>query len=154
MNNIDIDCEYETYVIERVTEYLELPRGYPIENPERFILVGKFSDDICRLIGSTDVEIIIKNKAIKHIIEQRQVRSEVLLLSLPAIISFPDKISISHIEGRFKFAKIFDKNHIAVIEITKTPDSKNQVVSVFVTDGKTYNKLQDISGGPEFPSLA
>lgn len=36
-------------------------------------------------------------------------------------------------------------------EITKTPDSMNQVVSAFHIDDKTYRKLIDISGRPDVP---
>jgi hypothetical protein len=37
--------------------------------------------------------------------------------------------------------------YAAVVEITKTPDRSNQVVSAFLIDPKTYKKMYDISGG-------
>ncbi|GEM_PF-5168874 len=47
----------------------------------------------------------------------------------------------------FIFAKMNGKFHGVVLEITKTPDCENQVVSAFPIGLRTFRKMNTVSGG-------
>jgi hypothetical protein len=137
-----------------INEYKGIPKGGKISNPNAIILNGDISNDVASLIGTKNTGFELSNKALKHIVEERPQIAERVVKNIPDVLANPDKVAPASIEGRFRFVKRIDNNNVVVLEVTKTPGSKNQVVSAFITDNKTYNKLENILGGSESPSLS
>jgi hypothetical protein len=136
------------YVINELKEIK--PKGI-ISNPRQLFEIGSISFESMKVINTKYPKVFISKMALKHIIDQRE--SEEIIYLIPEILSNPTKIVDNSLKrlNSFIFAKMNGKYNGAVLEITKTPDCENQVVSAFPIDPRTYRKLEDISGRPDVP---
>lgn len=136
------------YVINELKEVK--PKGI-ILSQEQLFEIGLISFKSMKIIDSPSSKVFISKMALKHIIDQRG--SEEIIYLIPEILNDPTKIvdNSKKRQSSFIFVRMNGKSHAAVLEITKTPDSMNQVVSAFHVDDKTYRKLIDISGRPDVP---
>lgn len=118
-----------------------------ILNPEQVFEIGYISAGAMTVIGANSLKVYVSKKALKHIIDRRG-SAEIIYL-IPGILSNPTKITDNSFKRQHSFilAKMNGRYRGVVLEITKTPDYENQVVSAFIIDPKTYKKMSDISGG-------
>lgn len=101
------------------------------------------------IIKTDSTEVFISRTALKHIIDGRGDKAERVIEIMPIILGKPDKIAdnSAKTENSFLFAGKLDRHYGVVLEITKTTGLSNQVVSAFLIDHRTYEKIHDISGG-------
>lgn len=132
---------------EIIDELVHVGLEKDILNPEYLFEIGCISIESTNIIGAKSSKIFVSKKVLKHIIDRRG--NEKILYLIPEILRNPTKIvdNSSKRPYSFIFVKMNGKNHGVVLEITKTPDCENQVVSAFIISPKTYNKMSDISGG-------
>lgn len=124
-----------------IDEFSKLKHGTQIANPEGVISIGK--------------NVVISRRSVKHIIEQRGELAHELIHDIPNVLANPTKIVDNSLKrpNSFLYARMNGKARATVLEVTKTPDGKHQVVSAFPMYKHTYEKLVDNSGGPHVPSL-
>lgn len=123
-----------------VNEFSKIPRGVEIQNP----------DDVVRVIGNVSVS----RRSLKHIVEQRGEQAREIIHDIPTVLKTPTKIGDNSLKrpDSFLFARMNGKARATVLEVTKTPEGI-RVVSAFPMDQKNYEKLVDISGRSDVPSL-
>lgn len=129
----------ESDLISTANSFSKLERGAKIENPSGVISLGK------------NVE--ITRASLKHIVEESG--RENIVAGIAETLSNPTKIADNSAKraGSFLYARLNGKARATVLEVTKTPDGKHQVVSAFPMDEKSYKKLIDISGRSDVPPL-
>jgi hypothetical protein len=125
----------------------------PISDPKSMLFVTKISHRSASVIKANSKEVFISRMALKHIIDSRGDKAERVIEVMPIILGKPDKIADNSLktENSFLFAGKLDRHYGVVLEITKTTGLSNQVVSAFIINDKTYEKIHDISGGTAPP---
>ena len=116
-----------------------------IINPSKIFEVAEMSINSMGLIKATSRKVYISKRALKHIIDQRGVD---IIFEIFNIISKPTIITDNSLKRSYSFifAKKNGNVYGAVVEITKTPDYENQVVSAFPISFKTYGKMKSLEG--------
>lgn len=134
-----------------INELKEIKPEGIISDSRQLFEVGLISFESMKIISSVSSKVFISKMALKHIIDQRG--SDEIVYLIPKILNNPTKIvdNSKKRQNSYMFVRMNGKSHAAVLEITKTPDSMNQVVSAFHVDDKTYRKLIDISGRSDVP---
>ena len=124
----------------------------PIINPYCLYEVGVIPMHI-KKIGSDTSKVFISRMALKHIIDNRGEKAAEVIKIMPHVLMFPAKIADNSVKkkGSFLFAGTFGRHYGVVLEVTKTTGLSNQVVSAFIINPKTYEKIHDISGGTAPP---
>lgn len=132
--------------IEIIEELIHVGFQKNILNPEQIFEIGSISLNAMCLISANSQKVFISKKSLKHIIDRRG--SAKIIYLVPEIIGNPTKISDNSSKRPFSFvfARMNGRNHGVVVEITKT-SGECRIVSAFIIDPKTYNKMSDISGG-------
>jgi hypothetical protein len=107
------------------------------------------------LVDALEVEVFISRRALKHIVDRRAGEWRVVVSKMTETLLSPDKIADNAGKrlNSFLFAKETGKIHGVVLEILKNL-GKNEVVTSYMIDKKTFKKIKDIAGGSDVPSSA
>jgi hypothetical protein len=132
-----------------------LPKNAAITNPDGCLRVGVLNKNSAALVDALEVEVFISRRALKHIVDRRADEWRTVVFKMAETLFVPDKIAdnAGKRPNSFLFAKETGKIHGVVLEILKNL-GKNEVVTSYMIDGKTFKKIKDIAGGSDVPSSA
>ena len=133
-------------------EFKKMKVFQQIKEPDKLLPVIRLPDEISSIIKADNPEVTITRRALKHIVERRDIVADEFVNAIPDVLSNPSKIAdnTAKTPDSYLFAKMNGKAKGVVLEVKKTPKG-NRVVSAFPIDRKTYGKIKDISGRAEFP---
>jgi hypothetical protein len=136
-------------------ELAALPKNAPIADPDGRLCVGILNKNSAALVNAFDIEVFISRRALKHIVDRRADEWRVVVSKMTETLLSPDKIAdnAGKRPNSFLFAKETGKIHGVVLEILKNL-GKNEVVTSYMIDKKTFKKIKDIAGGSDVPSSA
>ncbi len=141
--------KYMSIPDEIIEELKNISVGEAIPDPLRIFSVAFISYCTAQVIGSKSRGVYISRRALKHIIDSRGNKADEVISIIPVVLNMPEKIVNNFLkrDNSFILTRKISRNYGVVLEITKTPGSENQVVSAFIIDPRTYEKMYDISGG-------
>lgn len=151
ITTIDI-INYRNELTSTVEELSHIEGAGHISKPNDLLYITQLSEKTVKIMEGVCPDVYISRRAIKHIIDRRGQYVHFVCKSIPSVLENPTKIVDNSVKRKnsYLLAQFGTKIVGVVLDTTKTPD-KCQVVSAFLINQRTYEKLIDISGRAEFP---
>ena len=139
--------------LKRAIEELEsITDSGSIRRPHDSYFVAYVQADAARALKIWNRRVSISRRSIKHILERRASKSDIIFGELKLVIERPTKI-VNNSHKRMNSLMFIRSAEITIAVIVETTERPGgcQVISAFLMDQKTYEKLIDISGRAESP---